>query len=41
MTDAMHHVLSGMDKVSKIEVKYINAVKGKMAYHVAYSIKDN
>lgn len=34
--DAMHHIVSKTDKTFKLEVKYINAVKGKVVSDVIY-----
>ena len=32
INDAIHHVVSNTDKTYKLEVKYINATKGKVVY---------
>ena len=38
LKDATHYVLSKSDKTCKLEVKYINEVKGKMLSDVIYQI---
>ena len=38
LKDAIHHVTSKTDKKCKLEIKYINAVKGKVVYDNKQSI---